>query len=328
MPSFLFEGAPVEYKDGESVLATLLRNHVAVENGCHAGACQRCLLRSKSTPPTMAQAGLDDLLVEQGAFLACQAKSENLECIERLHPEVRRQFSATLREKRVVSGDVMILTLDVSDWASKPGRFIHLSNELGVSRSYSVATPAWLPATTLQLHVRLVPGGLMSDSLKSARLNDSFYVQGPYGKCFYRVESNHAPLLLIGTGTGLAPLYGIATDALLKGHLGPIHLFHGARSSEKLYFREELVALRSQFSNFHYHACVETEPRFDELVGSPLSHALASHNELEGYKVYLCGHPQLVRVGQKKCYLAGASLADIATDAFAPNQISPMETSN
>ena len=50
--------------------------------------------------------------------------------------------------------------------------------------------------------------------------------------------------MLAGAGTGLAPLYGIARDALAQGHTGPVWLFHGGVDLRGLYLAEELKALR------------------------------------------------------------------------------------
>ena len=48
--------------------------------------------------------------------------------------------------------------------------------------------------------------------------------------------------------------------------------------------------------------------------------ALTDTADLKGWRVFLCGHPDMVQQAQMRAYLAGASLADIHADAF---QLSP-----
>lgn len=57
-----------------------------------------------------------------------------------------------------------------------------------------------------------------------------------------------------GTGTGLAPLYGIVHEALRESHQGPIHLFHGGVTSRDLYCVAALRTVESLHPQFHYHA--------------------------------------------------------------------------
>ncbi len=316
MTSFTFEGRTIEAEDGETVLSALLRGGHEISNGCQAGACQACLLRSGDSVPRAAQNGLDDTLIERGIFLSCQAKASDIQSAERLDNEVFPRFAAKLVDKQWVTDDVIIASLKVDGWQGSPGRFIRLHSPDGVSRPYSLAAPAWMEPEFVQLHIRYIPGGAMSESLKSATVGNAFEIEGPFGKCCYRTTDQQEPILLIGSGTGLAPLYGIVTDALRKGHEGPISLHFGAATSSRLYFQSELKKLTDQHPNFQFHTYADSEVLENDRVGSPLDGALKEHAKLDGYKVYLCGHPNLVKAGQRKCFLAGASLKDIFADAF------------
>ena len=126
-------------------------------------------------------------------------------------------------------------------------------------------------------------------------------------------------MLLIGTGSGLAPLSGILRDALHQGHAGPIHLYHGARNLNGLYLTDEFHSLSEQHHQFVYHPCVsdpETIPPAGIEKGRASDLALKNHPELKGWRVYLCGNPEMVRSTQMQAYLAGASLDAIHIDPF------------
>ena len=81
-------------------------------------------------------------------------------------------------------------------------------------------------------------------------------VRGPFGECFYFEQEPERPLLLAGTGTGLAPLLGVARAARAAGHRAPIHLYHGSPSPEGLYLWAELAQLAQQTPLLHVFGSV------------------------------------------------------------------------
>lgn len=316
MPSFLFEGVTIEAEDGDTVLSALLRHEVEVNHRCKAGACQACLVRSRDPVPSSAQVGVDDILVAGGAFLACQAKASAVTTVERLGDDVLPRFPAVVLAMEWASEDVLVVDFEARGFGATPGRFIRLVHPSGVTRPYSLATPAWIDSGLVRLHVRVLPDGEMSQRLAASAIGDPYEIEGPFGRCSYRSETGEEPILMIGSGTGLAPLYAIATDALKHGHRGSIHLYHGAATSSRLYYRDELRDLAEVSEQFRFVACADEDVTDGVRAGSPLHLALEDHPNLEGFRVYLCGHPQLVRLAQKKCFLAGANLRDIAADPF------------
>jgi len=196
------------------------------------------------------------------------------------------------------------------------GQFIHIHHPEGLVRSYSIAsTPE---DQFLELHIRHLPDGQMTSWLKDhVELGDKLEIEGALGDCFYLGGNEQQSLLLIGTGTGLAPLYGIIRDALQKGHQGPIHLYHGSHQVNGLYLVAELNKLAEQYENFHYTPCVSSGEVPDGYgEGRANDVALKNHPDLKGWKVYLCGHPDMVAGTKRKAFLSGASLNDIYSDPF------------
>src|SRR5690606_6414752 len=137
------------------------------------------------------------------------------------------------------------------------------------------------------------------------------HMRGPAGECFYSsLEGDVHPLVLAGTGTGLAPLYGIARDALNQGHQGPIHLYHGARTLAQLYYVHELQALVQAHAKFFYHPCVSEPPPSSGtgvLAGRLEPHVDAGLDtaKLQQTQAYLCGAPDFVYGMRKRIYLKG-----------------------
>jgi NAD(P)H-flavin reductase len=178
-----------------------------------------------------------------------------------------------------------------------------------VARSYSLAS---LPfENELELHVRKIPGGAMSEWLHhKAQPGARLWLRGPAGNCFYLPGNTEQPMLLAGAGTGLASLYGILRDALRQGHTGPVWLFQGAVTDGGLYLTRELTELERACPNFHYaravlHGsnCVGGAGATE--VGSLDDCILRRFTSLAGWKGYICGDPPLVNSLHKKLFLAG-----------------------
>lgn len=304
---------------GESVLDGLLRQGVSVPHSCRAGACQSCLMKAeRGAVPEAARVGLKDTLVAQGYFLACTCRPAQDAELEVAGAEALR-VPARITSLKMLSADVLrVRLLPGAPFEYRAGQYVSLVRGDGLARSYSLAS---LPREgALDLHVRLIPGGVMSGWLATeARPGDTVHLQGPAGSCFYVPGRPEQPLLLAGTGTGLAPLYGIVRDALEAGHKGPIWLFHGARVPAGLYLRDELRELADRHPNLRYRPSVLSDGSRDVAEG-PLDVLIRSEcPKPTGYRAWLCGDPQLVLSLRKKLFLSGLSLKDLHTDSFLPS---------
>lgn len=302
----------------ETVLDALLRADVAVPYGCKAGVCQSCVLQSlDAMPPASAQIGLRDTLKSSGHFLACQCRPEQAMTLKL--PKQAASFSdGLIVASRALNRNTQLLAIKIDDaWRYKAGQFVNLRRGDGLTRSYSIANVPGATGT-LEFHIRRLPGGRFSGWVHDElQVGDTIPVSEPLGQCFYLPDRPEQGLLLIGTGTGLAPLAGILADALTQGHVGPIRLFHGSRTHDDLYFIDEMRALAERHPNFSYIACISSgDAPAGFTQGRANEAALAEHPNLAGWRVFLCGHPDMVKETQKRAYLKGARLADIYCDAF------------
>lgn len=308
--TFHYEGRKIQAAQGETVLDALLRSGEPVGHGCKAGVCQACLVRVQSGPvPPKARQGLALPVAEQGGALSCCLKADEALDLQPFREEDLPRVAAKVARVRHLSPDVIEVKI-AADLAVRPGQFLRVKSE-GIERAYSVAeTTGSLHA----FHIRLISGGQMSALWAQVQPGAALTLQGPFGRSVYDPAHPDRPLLLIGSGTGLAPLWGVLNDALAQGHRGAISLYHGAASSAGLYYRDELEAV----VGVHYVPCADevTDPR--DHPGSPLAQALQDHPDLTGYAVYLCGSPGLVNAAQRQCFLAGADMQDIFSDPYVP----------
>jgi CDP-4-dehydro-6-deoxyglucose reductase, E3 len=318
MASILYEGHPYTVLENESVLDALLRNGHKVAHSCRAGSCGSCLMRASAGPvPANAQDGMKDSWKARGYFHACVCRpAADLE-VAPVGEDARS--GATITGLALLSADVLQVRLRTdSPLEFRVGQYVTIVREDGLARSYSIAS---LPEDgDLELHVRRIPGGRMSGWLHSgARPGDRVSVIGPSGECFYTEGREGQPLLLAGTGTGLAPLVGIVRDALSKGHTGPIHLFHGALHEAGLYLVEELRRLVRQHGQLEYTPSVLQGSESDGIATGPIDQVvLKRFPKLSGWRGFVCGDPALVRALKKKLFLSGMASRDIYADAFLP----------
>jgi len=317
MPEITYQGKSFVCEPGETVLSTLRRNAVEVPYSCGAGACHTCMLHCLDGEPTeKSQKDLKPALKNLKYFLACQCVTEsNLEVA--LPDDEDVYVSARLIEKTQLSPTVWCFRLE----AAVPvyyhaGQFINIKNEAGWIRSYSLAS---LPNEDdlIELHVRRMPDGMMSHWLID-HFEEGMHIEieGPNGHCLYTDGEPEQPILMVGTGTGLAPLIGILRDALHQGHVGPIHLYHGVRDCGELYLNQTLNDLAQSHAHVYYHACISGEVVNSYKAGRASDIALAEHPDLKAWKVFVCGSPDMVKQVRKMAFLAGANMHNISADAF------------
>ncbi len=325
----IFAGKELTSFEKESVLDCLLRHHVSIDYSCKNGICQSCLLKSLGgVLESIAQRGLRPTAIKQDFFLACQQKCESID--EASFIDADLLFShARLVDKQFFSDDICRLLLEpVGSIYYHAGQFINLKNPDGIIRSYSIAS---IPSqdASLELHIHKKVNGVMSHWIfDEFNVGDNIDYQGPIGQCFYVCSNTDTPLILIGTGTGAAPLIGILRDALSSGHKGSIVFFHGARKFEGLYLHERLLVLENNYSNFCYRPCLseETTLKIDDNstkidIGRCNDIALTEMatkemNPTKDTLLFLCGNPKMVKTTRQKAFLAGVASKNIYIDPF------------
>jgi NAD(P)H-flavin reductase/ferredoxin len=302
----------------ETVLDALLRANVAIAYVCKLGSCQTCLVRSThGTPPAAAQMGLKDTLKKQHYFLACRCyPTEDMTLKLTDQSEFYRE--GVVVKNALLNHNTLLLGISFADaFEFYPGQFVNLQRKDGLTRSYSIAN---VPQQDhrLEFHIRRLPNGRFSEWLHDElAVGDVIAVSEPRGHCFYLPDRTEQGLLLIGTGTGLAPLEGILIDALAHQHTGEIHLFHGGREADDLYRVAQMRELAAKHNNFFYTPCVSGKNVPAGFAkGRAHEVALARLANLKDWRVFLCGHPDMVNQMKRQAFMKGAAMNDIYADAF------------
>ena len=274
--------------------------------------------------PESAQIGLKDTLKAQGYFLACSCQPKTSLHVVKAN-DTTLNYSATVIEHEFLGVDILRLRLKPEQtFEYRAGQFVTLWKTQSLGRSYSIASVAELD-DSLEFHIRRITGGQLSNWLHDeVKVGDSLQLQAATGDCFYMPGSMEQKIILAGTGTGLAPLIGIARDALHQGHSGEIHLIHGTLQKEDLYLHQTLLDMAEQNEQFHYYANVlkfsdqsVTDNANSSIGSTPLEQQVIEIVVKPAeWKAYLCGDENIVNTMKKILFLSGVNMKNIYTDPF------------
>ncbi len=238
--------------------------------------------------------------------------------------------SAEIAALQWLSGHVIRVSLAVpvdTEFDYRPGQYLAIVSEDGKRRCFSMAAP---PAGGLiELQVRHWPGGRFSHWLaESATIGDRIGIEGPYGNFTWRSQQS-AGAVLLATGTGIAPIIAMLTQALGHDAAGlPIRLYWGVRRHTELY----RALLFRRWEKIHPRfVFIPVVSRRDGAEVDPIrvqDLALDELATLRGVDVYASGSPRMVSDARAK-FLARPDLSperffsDSFTAADATEQPEP-----
>jgi len=296
--------------DGEdTILEAALRHGLTLPYGCRDGACGACKgkVLSGEVDHGKSQA-LNDAERSNGLALYCCARPQSDLVIE--SREVRRvgdipvkTLPARIQSLQRVAPDVMVVQLKLP--ASErlqflAGQYIDILLKDGKRRSFSLANPPHDDAL-LELHVRLVPGGLFTEHVfATMKEKDIVRFNGPHGTFFLREESAK-PMVMVAGGTGFAPIKSVVEHALAESCQRPIFVYWGGRARVDLYQRE-LAERWAADSSVRFVPVLSDPAPTDAWFGrTGLVHeaVMADFPDLSGYQVYACGSPAMIAAAKR-----------------------------
>ena len=118
-------------------------------------------------------------------------------------------------------------------------------------RSYSVASSPLAEGVYELVVERLEDGEVSPYLLDVAQPGDAVEIRGPFGGHFVWGEEDGGPLLLLGGGSGVAPLMSIVRHRAASRTDVSTCLVHAARSWDDVLFRDELIALDEADTKFN-----------------------------------------------------------------------------
>ncbi|NNL06906.1 MAG: CDP-6-deoxy-delta-3,4-glucoseen reductase [Gammaproteobacteria bacterium] len=321
-------GHEFDVDKGETILEAALRQGIGLPYGCRNGACGRCageLLSGKvSYARALSSLALDQQ--QQGKTLFCQACAQSDIRISVREISTGRDIEIKTLPCRVESMD--LLTHDVMRLRLKlpeterlqflAGQYIEFLLKDGKRRAFSIANAPHDDAF-IELHIRHVPDGHFGDYVfEGMKVKELLRLEGPLGSYYLREESER-PIILVGGGTGFAPLKGMLEHAFHINLDRQIHLFCGVRARRDLYMDDMVNQWVSQHDNLRYTPVLSepgAEDNWEGKTGYVHEAIVEEYPDMSAYDVYLSGPPPMIKAGMDAFYAHGLPESQIFSDSF------------
>lgn len=189
--------------------------------------------------------------------------------------------------------------LDEQPMAFIPGQWVNLHVAVAggevEKRPYSIASaPDAAEPQAFELAVTLVEDGHVSGALHALRPGDTLLMDGPYG-FFTREDHCAEDALLVGTGTGVAPLRAMLQAALEAANGPRLTLLFGCRTSADLLYRSEFEALAAEHERFRFEPTLSrADAAWIGRRGYVQTHLPELIPQLGRPHVYVCGLSNMV----------------------------------
>lgn len=294
----------------ETVLDAALRQGVVLPYGCRNGACGSCMgsvLDGRIGYADGMPAALTEAEAAADRALFCQAHPVSDLTIQVHEVDAMRDIEVKTLPCRVeklehLAHDVIRIYLKLP--ASQrlqflAGQYLDVLLKDHEPRAFSIANPPHADEF-IELHIRYVQGGLFTDQVFHHMQEKALLrIRGPLGTFFLR-EDSARPIILIGGGTGFAPLKGMLEHAFEIGIQRPIHLFWGVRARRDLYLDELPADWLQVRENFTYTP-VLSEPLpgddWDGETGLVTDRVVQHYPDLSEHEIYMSGPPVMVEAG-------------------------------
>jgi len=315
----------------ETVLEAALKAGISLPYGCRSGRCGACkgkLLSGKVRYNDQPNALTTEMKAHNYALFcqahACSDLKIAVDEIEQFSQIKVQQMPVKVIKRHQLSHDVIQLLLKLPENIRLQffaGQYIDIIQDNGEHRSFSIAN-APHDDEYLQLHIRHVEGGEYTGYLfDQLRENDILRIEAPLGT-FSLKESSPRPMILIGGGTGFAPLKGMLEHAFHIGLEKPMHLFWGVRSRRDLYMPELPLEWANRYPLFRYTPVLSEPLPTDEWTGETgMVHesVLNTYQEMSNMDFYLSGPPAMVYGARDIFMEKGVPERQIFSDAFEFN---------
>jgi NAD(P)H-flavin reductase/ferredoxin len=312
--------AVVTAREGQTILDAALLNGIELPHDCRAGQCGSCRVTLLDGRTSGGEIG------PGSSVLACQARVTGPIAVEiEPVPALDTAWGMVRAVTDLGCGVVEVAIAPSRPVACLPGQYLSFRFRGFPTRRYSptLSIVGQSEAGLIYLHVRRVRGGIVSQAFGQAILaGHRVRIRGPFGSSFFR-PNRPGRMVLVGAGTGFAPVWAIAQAALTEDPEREIMVIAGARSLSHFYMGPALESLERN-RNVSIRVFVERhEP------GTPHSLVGTAADRLpplwDSDTVFACGAPDTVENVRAICAEAGVACH---TDSFAaaPDPETPRET--
>lgn len=315
-------------EDGTPILRAVLDAGLMLPYGCRNGACGACkgkLISGSVDYGAAEPSALSEQDRAGGLALFCCAIPLSDIVIESRELQADsdipvRTMPARVQKMERLAPDVMALSLKLpanERLLFLAGQYIEILLKDGRRRAFSLAN-APHDDELLQIHVRLVPGGMFTGHVFGAmKERDILRFEGPHGD-FYLREGSDKPVILLAGGTGFAPIKAIVEHVLHQRMERSMTLYWGAREPAGLYLPELPRRWAAEHENCRYVPVVEApDPDWQGRRGLVHQAVLEDYGDLSDHQVYACGAPLMIDAARRDFVAHGLPEEEFFADAFS-----------
>jgi CDP-4-dehydro-6-deoxyglucose reductase, E3 len=271
--------------------------------------------------------GLSDAEIDSGFILLCQAKARSdldleLQEMRSAHEHGAVRLPCRIERATLAAHDVMIVLLrppPAVEFRFRAGQYLDVLLSEDRRRSFSIASPPE-NARLLELHVRKVVGGEWTEWLfgNGSVPGALITVEGPLGGFYYREAPSHlGPVLLVGGGTGIAPLLCILRHLIDNNTQRELILYWGVRGARDLYAGSAVLELASRTPHMRYVPVLsEPGPAWAGRAGLVHAAVLQDIEDLSAFDIYAAGPPAMIEALRCEFPRRGAAMGRLYCDSF------------
>jgi len=319
----------LEVDGGQTMLNALIGEEIFIPSACGGrGSCGYCKITVLSGGGPVLPTETPYLTRQEmrsGVRLACQVKIRE-DVTVKIPEELLnvKLFSATVKSTITLTHDMKEILFDLgepTEISQQPGQYAQVqapSPEGPVFRAYSISSPSY-ETNTVELIVRIVPGGIGSTYLHNLEVGDPVIFTGPYGE-FRLNEDPDTEIVCVGGGSGMAPMKNIIYTIYDRWPDRVCWLFFGCRTTDDVFYLEEFRKLAEKHPNFHViYGLSDPLPEGSDWDGETGFIHLAADKYLEpgiNRQAFLCGPPPMIEAVTRVLEEKGIKPDDIFYDKF------------
>lgn len=295
---------------GSPLLFSLMEQGIFVPSACGGrGTCAYCKVKVMEGGGPVLPTETPYLTPEEiqdHVRLSCQVKVRNdirIEIPEELFNV--KQFRVRVERLRDLTPEIKELRLEIlapeEGIRFKPGQYVQLEipryklTKGPEFRAYSIASPAYEPGHITLVITRVADGAVSTYVHKYMREGEELSVIGPYGD-FYLRESDR-DILMIATGSGLAPMISILYQMAQEGIRRNTTLLFGEKARADLFYMGRLQELETRLADFTFSPTLSRavdDPQWTGGKGRVTGLIEARIPQGAMVDVYICGSPTMV----------------------------------
>lgn len=300
-----------------SILEAARASGLALEHSCRTGRCGLCRAGARGETKVIQPEVPADPLADDEILTCCRAAASDVELgigdLGRLAGIEKRILPCKIASIAFPSPTIAHVVLRLppqSRFTYLPGQYINVIAK-GVKRSYSIAN-APREDGSIELYLRRFDGGTLSRYwFEQAAVGDLLRFEGPLGTFFLRDEGT-GPLILLATGTGIAPVRALLQEIATAQIARPVMILWGNRVKDDFFWSPETAADGMLFQP------VLSRPDRDwsGLQGYVQDALLALGPDLRDASVYACGSEAMIRSAEQRLLAEGLPRHRFFADPF------------